>query len=97
MTLPAPTQPAPPAAGHAVPLLTRWRLTEPVRLYLYLVLLVLTAGLQTAGALTGEWAEFTAINGALLLGVGAAGEAARASVYSTASAVREIRRAAGSR
>lgn len=97
MTLPAPVQPAPPAAEHTVPRIRRWRLTEPVRLYLYTVLVVLTAGLQTAGALTGEWAEFTAINGALLLGVGAAGEAARASVYSAPAVVREIRRAAGSR
>jgi hypothetical protein len=89
MTAPTPIRPAP---TYTVGLLTRLKLTEPVRLYSYTVLLVLTAGLQLAGLLSGEWAEFTAANGAVLLGVGAAAEAARASVYSPAAVVRELRR-----
>lgn len=76
-----------------VPRVERWKLTEPVRLYSYLLLLVITAGLQLAGVALGEWPEFTAVNGALLLGVGGAGEAIRASVYSPAGTVRAIRAA----
>jgi hypothetical protein len=93
MTAPTPIRPATSSPPHTVGLVTRLKLTEPVRLYCYAVLLVLTAGLQLAGLLSGEWAEFTAANGAVLLGVGAAAEAARASVYSPAAVVRELRRA----
>jgi hypothetical protein len=78
-----------------LPLLSRLKLTEPVRLYLYTLLLVLTAGLQAAGWLTGEWAAFASANGAVVLAVGAGAEAARASVYSPRSMVRAVHRAAG--
>ena len=43
----------------------------------------------------GEWAEFAAANGAVVLAVGAGTEAARASVYSPRSVVLAVRRAAG--
>jgi hypothetical protein len=84
-----------PAPVAAVSLLARLKLTEPVRLYCYTVLLVLTAAAQLAGWLTGEWADFLAANGAVVLAVGAGAEAARASVYSPRSVVQAVRRAAG--
>lgn len=74
--------------------LQRWQLTEPVRLFLYAALLVITAGLQLAGWATDEWVEFTAVNGALLLGLGATAEAVRANVYSPAGVIRASRAAA---
>jgi hypothetical protein len=93
VTLPTPIPaPAPPVAP-SVGLLTRLKLTEPVRLYLYSVALVLLGGLNLAGYLTGQWQDFAAASAAVLLGIGAAGESARASVYSTRSVVQAVRRA----
>lgn len=74
--------------------LTRARLTEPVRLWLYTLLLIITAGLQLAGWLTGEWVEFAATNGALLLVLGAGAEGIRSQVYSPAGVIRSARAAA---
>lgn len=92
MTLPS-TIPT-PAPTERPALLARLKLTEPVRLYIYTVLLVLTAGLQLAGWLSGEWRDFLAMNAAVLLAVGGGAEAARASVYSPRSVVQAVRRAA---
>jgi hypothetical protein len=90
-----PTDVAPaPAAAPSLPLLARLKLTEPVRLYSYSMLLVLSAGLQIAGVLTGEWPQFIATNGAVVLAVASGAEAARASVYSPRSVVQAVRRAA---
>jgi hypothetical protein len=86
--------PAPATAAPSLPLLARLKLTEPVRLYCYSMLLVLSAGLQLAGLLTGEWPEFIATNGAVVLAVASGTEAARASVYSPRSVVQAVRRAA---
>lgn len=94
MTAPAPISPPTPAPVVAVSLLARLKLTEPVRLYVYSVLVVLTAAAQLAGWLTGEWAQFVEMNGAVVLAVGAGAEAARASVYSPRSVVQAVRRAA---
>lgn len=64
-------------------LLQRLKLTEPVRLYLHGVLtLVVIPAAVLAGVLTGDWVEWAGTAAATVLGVGAAGEAARASVYS---------------
>jgi hypothetical protein len=96
MTLPTPTAPATPAPTHAVPRLNRWKLTEPVRLYLWPVAVLLIVGGVAGGIVTqdyGDWA--LSVLGGLLTAGGAA--AARSSVYSTAGVVREMRRAAGPR
>jgi hypothetical protein len=85
---------APPAAPVvSVGLLARLKLTEPVRLYLYSVALVVITGLNLAGWLVGEWLPFAESSAATLLGVTAATEAARASVYSPRSVVQAVRRA----
>jgi hypothetical protein len=84
-----------PAPVRSVGLLARLKLTEPVRLYLYSVLVVLTAAAQLAGWLTGEWSTFLEMNGAVVLAVTTGAEAARASVYSPRSVVQAVRRAAG--
>jgi hypothetical protein len=76
-------------------LLARLKLTEPVRLYLYSLALVAIAGLQLAGYLTGDWVQYALTDSAVVLGVAGAGaEAARASVYSPAGVVRELRKVA---
>lgn len=68
----------------------RWKLTEPVRLYLYGVGAVLLAGLALAGVLTGEWLDYGLAALGVLLAVPAGTEAARASVYSPAGVIREL-------
>jgi hypothetical protein len=73
--------------------LARLKLTEPVRLYMYTLLLVLSAGLQLAGWLSGDWPQYIAVNGAVVLAVGGGAEAARASVYSPRSVVQAALRA----
>lgn len=85
--------PAPVEAQPAVGRVARWTLTEPVRLYLYALCLVLAGGMQLAGWLTGQWVEYAATSAGVVLGIGAAGEAVRASVYSPAATVRAIRAA----
>jgi hypothetical protein len=75
--------------------LARMKLTEPVRLYLYSLALVIFAGLQLAGALTGEWLQFAITGAGVVLAVGAGGEAVRASVYSPAGVVRALTQVAG--
>lgn len=86
--VPTPT-PAPPSPSW----LDRIKASEPVRLYLYSVLLVMLAGLVLAGWLTAQWQAYAIGAGAVVLGVVPATEAARASVYSTAGALRAIARA----
>ena len=90
----APTEAGPTARP---PWLARMKLTEPVRLYLYTVLLVLLVGCQLAGVLTGEWRDYLATSAALLLAIPAGAEAVRASVYSPASMVRLAYQAAAKR
>lgn len=86
--------PTPAPATPAVGLLKRLTLTEPVRLWIYSLLVIVTAGLQLAGYESGQWADFSVLNGAVILGVGAAGEGIRASVYSPAGVIRAARAAA---
>lgn len=92
------TIPATPAAT-VIPrpgLLSRLKLTEPARLYLYSLAVVVVLGLQLAGVLTGEWTQFCIQDSAIVLGVAGAGaEAVRASVYSPAGVVRELQKVAG--
>lgn len=73
--------------------LGRLKLTEPVRLYLWTVVLVGDLGLGLAGWMTGQWQDYAATAAAVLLGVGGAGEAVRASVYSPAGTITAIRAA----
>jgi hypothetical protein len=61
----------------------RWKLSEPVRLYVYGLGSVIITGLVLAGVLSGEWTEYGLWALGTALGLGAAGESARASVYST--------------
>lgn len=91
MTVTDPTTP-PTVPVLSVGLLARLKLTEPVRLYLYSVALVVVVGLNLAGWLTGEWVPYATSSAATLLGVTAATEAARASVYSPRSMVRGLMR-----
>jgi hypothetical protein len=84
-------QPA-PAGAAATGLVARLKLTEPVRLYLYSVVGVVDTGLVLAGVLTGDWPAYVISAAATLLGVAGATEAARASTYSLASALRLVRR-----
>lgn len=95
MPLPAPPTVAPAASSTppAMSWLDRMKASEPVRLYLYSVLLVLLGGLVLAGVLTAEWQAYGIAAGATLLAVPVATESARASVYSTAGALRAIARA----
>lgn len=93
MTLPTPI-PAPPPPVQSVGLLARLKLTEPVRLYLYSVALVVIGGLNLAGWLVGEWVPYAISSSGTLLVVTAGGEAARASVYSPRSIVQAVRRRA---
>lgn len=73
-----------------MPNLEHLKLTEPVRLYLYSLLVVLVTGLVLAGVLTGEWREFLLEAGAAVLVVGTGTEAARASVYSPATLIQRV-------
>lgn len=77
-------------------LLSRLKLTEPVRLYLYSVGVVLIAGLVLMGKLTGEWSAYLTGALAVVLGVAGGGEAARASVYSPAGMTTALIRSRGS-
>src|SRR5207253_9649361 len=98
MTLPAPapTSPPPAAPVASIGLFARLKLTEPVQLYLYGVALVVITGLNLAGYLVGEWQSYAISSAATLLGITAATEAARASVYSPRSVVQAVRRAVSS-
>lgn len=91
MTIADPTT-QPPVPVLSVGTLARLKLTEPVRLYLYGVALVVIVGLNLAGWLVGEWVPYATSSAATLLGVGVATEAARASVYSPRSMVRGLMR-----
>jgi hypothetical protein len=77
-------------------LLARLKLTEPVRLYLHSIGLVLIGALVLMGYLTDEWSAYLTGALAVVLAVGGGGEAARASVYSPASHVRGIVTSRGS-
>jgi hypothetical protein len=77
-------------------LLSRLKLTEPVRLYLYSLGSVLIAGLVLMGYLTGEWSAYLTGALAVVLGVGGGGEAARSSVYSPASHIQGLIASRGS-
>jgi hypothetical protein len=83
----------PAAPMQGIGLVDRLKNAEPVRLYVYGLALLAILGLQLAGALTGEWVQYSLTASATVLGVAGAGaEAARASVYSPAGAIRELRR-----
>lgn len=86
-------RPVDPGLRTAPSTLSRLKLAEPVRLYLYSVGAVLVAGLVLAGAVTGEWSEFALAALAALLAVPAGTEAARASVYSPRTMLLELTRA----
>lgn len=68
----------------------RLQLTEPVRLYLWPVVLILAVGAVAAGIVTQEWADWALPMIGAALGVAGAGEAARSSVYSQASVVQAL-------
>lgn len=70
---------------------TRWKLTEPVRLYLYGVGAVVLVGLVLGGVLTQEWSAYLTAALAVVLGVVPATEAARSSVYSLAGHITSLR------
>jgi hypothetical protein len=57
------------------------------------VALVILVGLNLAGYLSGEWLPYAESSAAVVLGVGASAEAARASVYSPRSTLQAIRAA----
>lgn len=77
-------------------LLSRVKLAEPVRFYLYSVGVVLIAGLVLMGKVTGEWQSYLTGALAVVLAVGGGGEAARASVYSPAGMIDALTRSRGS-
>jgi len=77
-------------------LLSRLKLTEPVRLYLHSVGAVLIGGLVLMGYLTDEWSAYLTGALAVVLAVGGGGEAARASVYSPAGMIGQLTRSRGS-
>jgi hypothetical protein len=96
----APPRLAPPEYAGGPPavvdvgagVLARWKLAEPVRLYLYgVVVLVLVPGLALAGIVTGQWVPYLISSAAVVLAVAGGTEAARASTYSVESALRLIR------
>lgn len=66
------------------------RLTEPVRLYLYGVGSLILAGLVLGGVLTQDWQDWGLAMLAEVLAVVPATEAARATVYSPATAMRQL-------
>lgn len=76
--------------------LTRWKLTEPVRLYAYTVLAAVLLALVLVGTITDEWADALLGVAAAVLAVVPGAEAARASVYSPAGTLTAIRRAVDS-
>jgi hypothetical protein len=82
---------SPPRIGRV----SRWRLTEPLRFYVWPMLLPLLA-IGVALAVAGEWVLLAALAvtvGALTFAL----EAARASVYSPAGTVTAIRDALDAR
>ena len=83
----------PPKLTEVQPIsaVARWKLTEPVRLYLYGVGSIVLVGLALAGVLTGEWLDYGLTALGVVLAVGTGTEAARASVYSPAGLIRELR------
>jgi hypothetical protein len=80
-----PNLPAPPRSHrNARPsAASRWKLAEPVRLYLWPVVLVLLVGAAGAGLVTQQWVDWSLPLLGLAASLVGAGEAARASVYST--------------
>lgn len=72
-----------------------WKLSEPVRLYLYGVGSIVLLGLVLAGAITQDWQAYGLAALAEVLAVVPATEAARASVWSTRSLIRELARVGG--
>jgi hypothetical protein len=88
MTQTPPTLAAPPSVGR----LARWKLTEPVRLYLWPVAALLVASGVVGGFRDGDWwraSLFLAAAVAMLLMTAAA----RASVYSPRAVVQAALRA----
>jgi hypothetical protein len=80
---PAPPVPRPPAPG----LLTRWKLSEPVRLYLDGLVVVVVAAFVVAGWITQQWGAFAIAAAGVVLGLGGAAEAIRASVFAPTTVV----------
>jgi hypothetical protein len=76
----------------AAEVVSRLKLTEPVRLYLYGVASIVLVGLTVAGVITEEWrAYFTAV-AAVVLAVVPSAMAIRATVWSQASHIDSLRR-----
>jgi hypothetical protein len=77
-------------------LLSRLKLSEPVRLYCYSLLTAVLVALVAVGYVTEEWqAALTGI-AAALLGVVPGAEAARASVYSPKTHIQQMVTSRGS-
>lgn len=91
MTNPLGTSTGRLAAAPSAGLLARLRLTEPVRLYLYGLGVVLVTGLNLAGYLLGDWHDYALSSLAVVLGLVPAAEAARASVFSIGGHVASLR------
>lgn len=71
--------------------ITRAKLTEPVRLYLYSVGAVIVTGLLLGGWLTEEWGAYLMAALGVILGLVPAGYAIRASVWSQAGHMASLR------
>jgi hypothetical protein len=79
------------AADRLAAAISRAKLTEPVRLYLGSVGAVIVAGLVLAGWLTQDWAAYCMAALGVILGLGPAGYAIRASVWSEAAHITSLR------
>lgn len=88
---PGPIRPKAPRRSLAQ-VAMRAKLTEPVRLYLYGVALIVITGLALAGILTQEWATFATAAAAVVLAVVPAAAAIRASVWSEAGHIASLRK-----
>lgn len=70
--------------------LSRWKLSEPVRLYVYALLVIALGGLTLAGYVTGDWAEYARTAAGVVLGLVPLAEFVRASVYSPAGHISDL-------
>jgi hypothetical protein len=74
--------------------LRRLTLTEPVRLWLWSVTVVIAVGLVLAGWLTAEWSSYLTGAAAVVLGLLPVTEFVRGAVYSPAGVIAAARAAA---
>lgn len=77
-------------------LLSRLRLSEPIRLYSWPLVVVLVLSAVAGGWATQDWADWALPQLAAALGTLGAAEAGRASVFSTQTHVQDLMRARGS-